>query len=109
LIAAADPLAEHDPADRIYPAFQGQIGPDIAFFGFAVAPAEAQEQWVAIEEPDRGYRFWETKGDDPLFAEAMAEVATGASGAEVAARTFANPIRVMIRGDEIIPRGPDPS
>jgi hypothetical protein len=76
-------------SDRLLPTFQGSVGEDITFFRFDVAPLAAQTRWVVLEEPPPGYSF----DNVPVDA---------ADGANFAAATFHNPVRVLIRGDRLI-------
>jgi hypothetical protein len=111
LPAGADPSrpdfdspTDHFDLPHVYPGFQGTLLEDLHFFGFPRTPAEGRGHWFVLEEPSRGFRFWAVQGDVHVFEQAMQSVvASGASGAHLAERTFANPIRVMIRGDEIVP------
>ncbi len=87
---------------RVFPSFQGNIGADCTFFGFSeISPSEGRNHWVVIEEPDKGFRFWGNKQGE---TQTLGEVLDGATGGgQVAAARFANPIRILIRGDEILP------
>ncbi len=81
------------PADaaRRLPTFQGRIGPDVSFFGFeGVDPDDVGGFWLVFEEPPAGYRF----ANDASTAQAPADW-----GAEA----FARPVRVLIRGDRLVP------
>ncbi|MEN0067583.1 MAG: hypothetical protein AAGA48_35960 [Myxococcota bacterium] len=95
----------HAGLARSYPIFQGAIGDDVVFFGFDVSPEEAAGHWFVLEEPSRGFRFWSVQDDQERLAEALAGVDRGDSGAHVAANTFANPVRVMLRGDRLVSEG----
>jgi hypothetical protein len=90
---------DRDPASgapRILPGFQGRIGQDVAFFGFpGLNPAAVATHWLVFEEPPAGYRF---ANDNPA-----AETATTAHA--WAAAAFAQPVRVLIRGDSLLPGG----
>lgn len=92
LRAAAD--FDRDPDDaapRVLPAFQGRIGDDVAFFGFAgLALADVAEHWVVFEEPPAGYRFANDAATDATSGDAWA------------AATLAQPVRVLIRGDSLV-------
>jgi hypothetical protein len=93
---AVDWDQDPDPAAaRILPSFQGRIGSDVTFFGFqGVAPTAAEDHWVVLEEPPTGYRFYNT-GEQPA--------PVGADSAAFAAAMFADPVRVLIRGDTVVP------
>ena len=93
---AADP----DTTSRLLPIFQGTIGVDITFFGFDLEPGLAAKHWVVLEEPPHGVRFYNT-GPTPAKSAAMAAASDGASFASAA---FADPLRVLIRGDSLVPR-----
>jgi hypothetical protein len=92
---AADP----DTSQRLLPVFQGTIGADITFFGFDLAPDLAARHWVVLEEPPHGVRFYNT-GPAPAKSAAMAAAADGAAFASAA---FADPLRVLIRGEALVP------
>lgn len=88
--ATVDFTVDPDPAaPRIYPGFQGRIGPDVVFFGFqGVEPADVARHWLVLEEPPAGYRF----ANDASAATAPHTWATEA---------FAHPVRVLIAGDRL--------
>ena len=92
---AVDP----DTTQRRLPIFQGTISPDITFFGFDLDPGLAAKHWVVLEEPPHGVRFYNT-GPTPVASAAMGAAADGASFASAA---FADPLRVLIRGDALVP------
>jgi hypothetical protein len=99
---APDWTADPDFAQRVPPAFQGQIAPDLTFFGFDLDPTLADRQWVVLEEPPRGYQFFNA----PAAGWDAARVAkfTGATdGADFAHAAFADPYRIMIRGESLVP------
>jgi hypothetical protein len=89
---------EQDPpadAPRVLPTFQGRIGADVTFFGFEGFPAEdVEHHWVAVEEPPSGYRFYNPNVVTPP---------AGADGATFAQAAFADPVRVLIRGNVLVP------
>ncbi|MEV8097956.1 hypothetical protein [Kitasatospora sp. NPDC085879] len=89
--------ADPDPAaTRVLPAFQGRIGADITFFGFQDLPAgDIASHWVVLEEPPSGYRF---------FNDAVSPA--GRDGARFADEAFADPVRVLVRGDGLTPSTP---
>lgn len=94
-VHGADPNFDVDPAPdaaRILPGFQGRLGKDVAFFGFpGVAVAAMARNWLVFEEPPAGYRF-------------ANDVATSAIGGDAwAADALAQPARVLIRGDVLVP------
>jgi hypothetical protein len=85
----ADPLF----GERLLPTFLGSIGEDIAFFRFDLDPQSARAWWVVLEEPPSGYSF---RSDVPVGAGVQ-------NGADFADTTFSDPIRVLVRGDRLIP------
>lgn len=91
--------AAPDLAQRVMPSFQGTITPDTTFFGFDLEPAAGARHWVVLEEPPHGYRFFNT-GPTPTRA---AQMTAAGDGAAFAAAAFADPVRVMIRGEALIP------
>jgi hypothetical protein len=90
---AGAPNWQADPpfgGDRLLPMFQGRIGEDVTFFRFDLSPAAARACWVVLEESPPTYSF-------------RNDVATGAlDGAQFAVDTFHNPVRVLIRGQDLI-------
>lgn len=98
---APDWSADPDVSQRLMPGFQGAIGGDTTFFGFDLDPADAASHWAVLEEPPHGVRFFNT-GPTPARA---AQMAAAADGAEFASAAFADPIRVLIRGDALVPGG----
>lgn len=83
-----------DSAPRILPGFQGRLGQDVAFFGFpGVDPATVTSHWLVFEEPPAGYRFANDSGTTATTGEAWAVAA------------FARPVRVLVRGDALVPGG----
>jgi hypothetical protein len=87
-------------APRTLPSFQGRIGTDVTFFGFQGMPAaEVLTHWIVFEEPPHGYRFYN-------LSEPEAQgVAPTADGADWASATFADPVRVLIKGPDLLPDG----
>jgi hypothetical protein len=87
-----------DPAPgaaRILPTFQGRIGADVTFFGFHGLPAASVgDHWVVFEEPPAGYRFYNL---------GEVTVPSTANAAEFADIAFADPIRVLISGQDLSP------
>jgi hypothetical protein len=81
--------------DRLLPTFQGSIGEDITFFRFDVDPQTARGWWIVLEEPPPGYGF---RNDVPVGAEVQ-------NGADFADVTFNDPVRVLLRGDRLVPGG----
>jgi hypothetical protein len=94
-----EPDWEADPpfadGDRLYPTFQGSIGEDITFFRFDIQPTRATGYWIVLEEPPSGYSFRST-------IPVSSSVTDGATFADT---TFADPVRVLIRGESLIPEG----
>lgn len=86
---------DQDPAagaGRILPGFQGRLGSDIAFFGFSGFAASAMaKHWLVFEEAPSGYRFANDSGT------------VASTGHEWAAAALAMPVRVLIRGDKLVP------
>ncbi len=84
-----------DPAaTRVFPAFQGRIGADVAFFGFqGLPPEDIARTWLVLEEPPAGYRF-------------ANDVSTSPQPHTWAAQAFARPVRVLVAGDRLDPEGP---
>jgi hypothetical protein len=96
---SGEPNWEADPpfgsGDRLFPSFQGSIGDDITFFRFDLKPEDAASYWIVLEEAPSGYSF-------------RNDVVVGAgvnNGADFAAVTFSDPIRILIRGESLIPGG----
>ena len=84
-------------AARHLPTFQGRIGSDVTFFGFqGFPPEDVERHWVVLEEPPTGYRFYNV-GEQPA--------PVGGDGAAYARAMFADPVRVLIRGDRLVPGG----
>ncbi len=96
---APDWTAAPDLGQRVLPSFQGTIAPDTTFFGFDLDPTLGAVHWVVLEEPPHGYRFFNT-GPTPTRA---AQMASAGDGAAFASAAFADPVRVMLRGDGLIP------
>ena len=88
------PNFDVDPAPdatRILPTFQGRIGADVAFFGFSgFDPDRIGLFWLVFEEPPAGYRFANDAGGP-------------GTPADWAVTSFARPVRVLIRGDRLLP------
>jgi hypothetical protein len=101
VITGGDPdwAADPDTTQRLLPIFQGTISTDITFFGFDLDPGLAAKHWVVLEEPSHGVRFYNT-GPTPTASAAMAAATDGALFASAA---FADPLRVLIRGDALVP------
>lgn len=85
---------DDDPAldaARVLPTFQGRIGPDVSFFGFdGFDPDAIGGYWLVFEEPPAGYRF-------------ANDASTATAPEQWAAAAFAPPVRVLIRGDRLVP------
>jgi hypothetical protein len=86
--------ADPDLADVQYPSFQGQLTPELRFFGFDLDPTLASDRWVMLEETLSGRRFFN----------AAARASTADNGADLAAQTVSPPRRVLIRGDLLLRR-----
>jgi hypothetical protein len=80
-------------ADRLFPAFQGRIGEDIVFFQFDIAPNVARQRWLVLEEPPAGITF----RNDQVVAVGVAD------GGAFALATIDDALRVLIRGETLIP------
>jgi len=80
-------------ADRLFPVFQGKIGDDIVFFQFDIDPAVARQRWLVLEEPPAGVSF---RNDKPVAAGV-------ADGGAFALATIDDALRVLIRGETLIP------
>ncbi len=96
-----DWVADPDTSRRLLPVFQGAIGGDITFFGFDLDPAQAASHWVVLEEPPHGVRFYNT-GPTPTQ---VVQMAAATDGAMFSSAAFADPLRVLIRGDALLPGG----
>ncbi len=88
------------PQDRQLPIFQGEIERELPFFAFKCTPEEGRSRWLVIEQVPRGYEFWER---DPVNDALPRVDASVLDGGEFAAAAFAKPIRILIKGTEIIP------
>jgi hypothetical protein len=85
-----------DDAPRTLPTFQGRIGADVTFFGFVgTDPGQVDSVWVALDEPPSGFRF---RND----VDAANDADDGALFADLA---FDDPVRVLIRGNRLVPGG----
>jgi hypothetical protein len=96
--------ADPDLAARLEPTFQGTITPDITFFGFDLEPALGAVHWVVLEEPPHGVQFFNTEpAESGWTALRRADfLATGSDGGTFAAAAFAEPFRVMLRGEALL-------
>jgi hypothetical protein len=84
---------------REWPIFQGSIGDDVTFFGFALTPQQAQVYWIVLEEPPSGYTFYNDHADNaPVLLEPDAN-----DGGNYARQRLTDPTRVLIKGGEFIP------
>jgi len=94
LKAATSFDVDPDPAaPPVLPAFQGRIGADVSFFGFqGIDPASVGGYWLVFEEPPAGYRF-------------ANDASTASAPEQWAAESLAHPVRVLIRGDRLVPGG----
>jgi hypothetical protein len=84
------------------PIFQGALGGELTFFAFDVSPAAARELWVVLEEVPSGYRFRNTAHPGWSPAE-LARFQAPDHSADLADVAFADPTRVLIRGDSLVP------
>jgi hypothetical protein len=91
-----------DLTKRVLPSFQGNITPEITYFAFDLAPALGLRHWVILEEPAHGLAFFNNT-DPPADRKPGMDAAT--DGATFADQAFADPLRVMLRGDTLIPGG----
>ncbi len=94
---------DRDPApDALvqFPGFQGRIGTDVTFVGFAgLAASEVDRYWISFEEPPAGYHFRNLAASPPSTITATTD------GAAFASEAFAAPLRVLVRGDALRPGG----
>jgi hypothetical protein len=97
-----DWAAQPDLTKRRLPSFQGTITADICYFAFDLQPALGAVHWVVLEEPPHGLSFFNTAPPGSPRVQAMAAATDGATFADAA---FADPLRVMLRGDALIPAG----
>jgi hypothetical protein len=88
-------------ARRVLPTFQGSIGDDIVFFRFPLDPDMASKYWFVFEEFPTAYSFFNS--DQELETEWKDKFINASNGAEFAAAAFAEPLRVLIRGDKLNP------
>jgi hypothetical protein len=96
------PLTDTDLTTRVLPVFQGVIAPDLTFFGFPVPPTSVTSSWIVLEEPPHGAQFFNSPA--PTFDPARTAAFAGATdGGALAAAAYADPYRVMIRGDVLVP------
>lgn len=110
-LAGGQPDWDADPDfdQRLLPSFQGSITPDLTFFGFDLEPVRGALHWVVLEEPPQGFQFFNSarRPDGtamPGFDAARIARFDGAlDGAAFADAAFADPYRVMIRGEALIP------
>lgn len=92
-----------------HPSFAGRLEPDVWFFGFAVPPEQLDRYLVVLEEPDRGPRFYPpTRAQGAGYAvtpieytpdgqaEKGTELTDLVDGAQLAAATYARPIRAVL-------------
>jgi hypothetical protein len=100
------------------PTFQGSIGDDITFFRFDITSDAAKKHWVVLEETPQGYSFFndrifdflpdpnivKTPGFDcDTFTDVKVRPYCKAKGGRrFAMAAFVNPLRVFIRGEDII-------
>jgi hypothetical protein len=76
----------------------------VTFFGFQGVPAaDVLTHWIVFEEPPHGYRFYNLSTPE---LQALEEAALKeADGATWASTTFADPVRVLIKGPDLLPDG----
>jgi len=98
-----------DPIQQRYPAFQGRLGSDLAYFGFDLGRGEARSDpgWFFIlQESATAIRFGVPSTDAPPGYARPADFANGAgaasTAAQVAIRAFKPPVRVAIHASELI-------
>ncbi|HZI97082.1 MAG TPA: hypothetical protein VFD41_06105 [Actinomycetales bacterium] len=109
-LVGGEPDWDGDPdlSARLLPAFQGSVTPDIVFFGFDLDPALGAGHWVVLEEPPQGFQFFNaTTGPDgePIPGVDAGPFHGATDGGAFADAAFADPYRVMIRGDALIAGG----
>jgi hypothetical protein len=109
LVSGGQPGGPPDPstvagADREFPNFQGGIGADITFFRFDITADDAKSYWVVIEETPRGYSFVNDRVLEPARSDPRAGAyAIAKDGKDFAIAAFADPVRVLIRAEDILP------
>jgi hypothetical protein len=95
------------PADGTeqFPFFTGQLGPDVAFYGFTIDPATANGRFFVLQEQPAEPRFDYPDGTDPkatpYFSAAAAKAST--TSVDFAIATFQQPIRVAVLGSSLTP------
>lgn len=104
--AGGEPDWEADPdlTNRLMPAFQGALTPEIVFFGFDLDPALGRKYWVVLEEPPHGVQFRSgpAPGMSATHVAVFTHPAAHPDGAEFADAAYADPYRVLIRGSSLI-------
>lgn len=100
-----DWTAEPVFTNRLVPSFQGAITPDIVFFGFDLDPSLGRRYWVVLEEPPHGFQFFSgpVEGMSAARREVFTKPLLHNDGAAFGDAAFADPFRVMIRGQSLIP------
>ena len=98
-----------DPTQQRYPAFQGRLGSDLAFFGFDLGRTEARSNpgWFFIlQESATAIRFGMTAADAPPGyahpADFPGAAGAASTAAQVAIRSFKPPVRVAVHASELI-------
>jgi hypothetical protein len=106
VMVGGEPDWDADPdfaaAGASLPVFQGTLGGELTFFAFDVSPATARELWVVLEEVPSGYRFRNTEHPNWSAAE-RARFQNPDDSADLADVAFADPTRVLIRADSLVP------
>jgi hypothetical protein len=81
---------------HIEPSFPIEIEPDIVGFGFAEDYGILDTHWVVVEQVPRGFTFYNLSKEEGQKAQRDAT-----HSAQFAAISFAQPVRVLIRGTEL--------
>ncbi len=111
-----------DPAHELFPAFRGEMKPDVSFFGFDIAPAAAQGSdgtagyYIVIQEHPTEPRFGLDVGtpagsgthlrvaDGPPEGLASSTLTWGRNAAHVAGMLRRRPFRVAIHASMLVHR-----
>ena len=105
VMAGGEPDWDSDPdfaaGVASLPIFQGTLGGELRFFAFDVSPATARDMWVVLEETQSGFRFRNTEHPGWSAAE-RARFQNPSDSADLADVAFADPTRVLIRGDSLV-------
>ena len=86
---------------RLEPNVQALIGKDAALFGFSEAPEVLGDHWLIVEQIPQGFNFYNRSEVVPDAVRQQA-YGTAVDGGSFASAAFANPVRVLIKGPEMI-------